>query len=62
MKSFRLHGFQRLILRLLIQVDAINNGQRMTQLQADQNPILQGGAQINFAFLQRRAESDNTRA
>jgi hypothetical protein len=45
MKSERLQGVHRLTRRFPVEVDVVKNWQRMAQLEAKENPILQGGPQ-----------------
>src|SRR5947207_8436352 len=60
-KSPCLHGFQRLMGRLHVQVNTVYHRQRVSQLQAEPDPIFQSRTQLRLALTQRRAERDHAR-
>ncbi|MCU0922978.1 MAG: hypothetical protein MUF16_22100, partial [Burkholderiaceae bacterium] len=62
MKSRRLQGCHRLIDRFSIQVDARNDGQRVLQLQSNQNPVFKGRSQRLFALSQGISERNDAQA
>jgi len=62
MKSPRLHGVHRLTRRLLIEVDPLNDGQRVLQLKPQQNPVLERGPQLVLTLAECGSETDNSRA
>jgi hypothetical protein len=59
MNSRRLQGVHRLTRWFLVQIDASDNRQMMSKLEADKDPILKRGAKLFFTFLKRRGERNH---
>jgi hypothetical protein len=57
--SRRLQGVHRLTGRLLVEINARNNWQRMAQFETDENPVLQSGAKLILALLQCVTKCNN---
>ena len=62
MNSVRLQGAQRLTGGRPVQVDPGKNGERVSELQADEHPVLERRAQRPLALHQRCAKGNYTLA
>ncbi len=62
MNSRRLQGIHRLTHWLPVEIQPTDLREQMSQLDADEDPVLKGRAQFFFAFAQCRSESQNTLA
>lgn len=60
-KSRRFQGVHWLNQRLLVEIDPGDKGQRMAQLQSDQQPIFRGRPRFLLVTAERRLEGDGSR-